>query len=1641
MMRFQILTAKTDRKGITLLFVISMIVLFMLLATTFLVVSSQYFRGAKSYSKSEIFEREPQNDLDQALYIMLRDTRDTQSPLRGVSLLADMYGYNAGFKGEIGIGTVSYRGNTGQHIVQFEIVNAKQFVPHPAAAPLDHNQIVGQLDNVHVGRLFTITSGPAKGMSGRILTSQFEDINRTTFAVFFDRQTNYGLIDDVLGPNFVTNLEGATFIVNGKPFQGKGADFDTAADNNGQNATGDQALLPNRVGETEANFLTNYVGAGELNETYDAADYQNPFLSATVANTSGNFDAQVLPSLHRPRLVATNAANSRSTFRPLAADHPDFPVIDAINGPWDVDNDKDRINDSVWVDFNLPVLTDSNGRTFKRMFAVLVRDLDGKLNLNAHSNFSHLDDAYSQNQTADVISDLDVASPFASSTLHSTVAGFSHHPMGQGWGPPEINMRTVFLNTNDLDALMFGLDLDGDGSNDIYGRNGFDANVVPPLPGSAVGVDSVVNNKFYNVPQTAYFQHSFGSNWDIHGRFVVGHDINGQPRYSRPVAATERLNTEYERRIDSMVSMGSHSIMSTDLPFTYSELERIVRGNDNDATSLPDRITRLAPNTFGLINNANNLSETMRNRLKVTTHSYSIPVPPTDLREYYSQILFNNAPAMQDPSDFAAFHAGRRLPLGINLGSKMNINFPFGNGQDDSAAGTPGFGLVDETWGPVTPYFRDNPADLVAVSESYQEELLNGIRFDHDNDPSPDANGDPDTADRDAYLIRSRFASQIYVMARIIFQQSQAVADATTVPDVNNDGNFDNNDLHQWLAQWAINVVDFRDQDSIMTPFEYDTNPFNGWDVDGNPMTIDGGAERGLVFGCERPDLLLTESFAYHNRRVEDLDSDDNEGETTTDINNPDDDYDQRLKPFGGLMLELWNPYSDRTNGSTDIYRNVNGTFGVDLTKLSFYPGYDDATADNIDEQPSPVWRIVFTRSDVDLDNPPPGFNAGNEYERAVYFVTLDDFGNDITQLQYDLPFTPTPNNTFTLTTDVKNSLHPISYLRTAVLGTGHYEDPGNSTHYITPLGRRSDADPATDLNLAATRGFLLDAGNRQLTIREFDATNGVQDSVRSTEVIPCVNLNISEADDGYAAQTTGAGFLPAAANYVDATFGNLTEFYYIDGSGDVEDDPFDEGRFGNDGTDHSYRYAHLQRLANPLVGWDPNSNPYRTVDTLTVDLQVFNGEETGGSGPPIGGTAGDHFGTRERGEVDTRSGSPQRLLWRKEPNNDLNSQMAQTAGADNHFFSFHIESPNTPAHEETLGEELYNDNFSTIINYSYDYYNNPVYGQPVEFPSLRWNNRPYVSQYELMLVPFTSSSQLLRRFTPSANVDFGENQVDARYEHLINFFQSSAENPGPQTDRAPNLYRLFDYIHVPSKFTNSETYLDPQVFSDVANNYGFRPPYNVIPSFREPGKINLNTIYSQSVFNALKGGNNNQGGYQNDISWPEFIASRRGEDGSNIFGSTPELSYFGNPFRAGSSGGVMYQGSAARNGVDATLLRGDAPNGGGNATNSGFDGGSAFDGEQTHTSGRHPYLRYRNRVRLGNLTTTQSNCYAVWITVGYFEYDEVTGQLGREIGSQTGKVERHRAFYMIDRSIPVGFEPGKNHNVDKTIKLRRYIE
>jgi hypothetical protein len=136
-----------------------------------------------------------------------------------------------------------------------------------------------------------------------------------------------------------------------------------------------------------------------------------------------------------------------------------------------------------------------------------------------------------------------------------------------------------------------------------------------------------------------------------------------------------------------------------------------------------------------------------------------------------------------------------------------------------------------------------------------------------------------------------------------------------------------------------------------------------------------------------------------------------------------------------------------------------------------------------------------------------------------------------------------------------------------------------------------------------------------------------------------------------------------------------------------------------------------------------------------------------------------------------------------------------------------------------------------------------------------------------------------------------------------------------------------------------------------------------------------------------------------------------------------------------------------------------------------------SIDGE------RNAGMMYQPMTRLGNLVTTRSNVYAVWVTVGYFEvqkapdwnnsdttarqrlrarfgataddaapqtvrgralYDRVYPDgytLGEELGTDTGDTKRQRGFYIIDRTEPVGFKPGEDLNAEKAIRVRRRIE
>ncbi|MFN5104086.1 MAG: hypothetical protein ACK5GJ_14940, partial [Planctomycetota bacterium] len=167
---------------------------------------------------------------------------------------------------------------------------------------------------------------------------------------------------------------------------------------------------------------------GQSNEGYDVADWRDYWLSFTDGS-------RVLPSFYRPELIhyishvfgtpanaqeasellrlvdassarvmnySYQAGNGIISVNPYFQPNSSFPsypresfaqnaplipyINQLISGPWDVDNDGDGVADSVWVNPNLPAIHSPDGRLLKALTAVMIQDLDGRLNINLHGD-------------------------------------------------------------------------------------------------------------------------------------------------------------------------------------------------------------------------------------------------------------------------------------------------------------------------------------------------------------------------------------------------------------------------------------------------------------------------------------------------------------------------------------------------------------------------------------------------------------------------------------------------------------------------------------------------------------------------------------------------------------------------------------------------------------------------------------------------------------------------------------------------------------------------------------------------------------------------------------------------------------------------------------------------------------------------------------------------------------------------------------------------------------------------------------------------------------------------------------------------------------------------------------------------------
>ena len=327
-----------SRSGITLLFVVSMIVLFLLMGPAFVVVSKDYFRSARKRGIKHNHASDSSALIERAFYDLLRgpDLSDRNSPLRGHSLLADIYGY--GVSGTIESATA----DSSEHFIQLtlnsdlkKIIDGSTYTPDP---------IPGLL----TGQVISVTTGVARGLSARIVDHQVNSSGTIhTFVILPSRMENGFKLSNA---GLMVN---AQVIINGRPFSGTGAGHYNPFQARNVAALSNAALMPNQKGRTleqligksgpgyfsqSTSFGTQPNSMGP-NESYDTYDYQNMFLAALMPD--GNVKH---PSFHRDEIALV----SRGDFRAFQRGGP------ADNGVM-VDNNNDGRPEGIWMDSGLPM--------------------------------------------------------------------------------------------------------------------------------------------------------------------------------------------------------------------------------------------------------------------------------------------------------------------------------------------------------------------------------------------------------------------------------------------------------------------------------------------------------------------------------------------------------------------------------------------------------------------------------------------------------------------------------------------------------------------------------------------------------------------------------------------------------------------------------------------------------------------------------------------------------------------------------------------------------------------------------------------------------------------------------------------------------------------------------------------------------------------------------------------------------------------------------------------------------------------------------------------------------------------------------------------------------------------------------------
>ena len=590
------------------------------------------------------------------------------------------------------------------------------------------------------------------------------------------------------------------------------------------------------------------------------------------------------------------------------------------------------------------------------------------------------------------------------------------------------------------------------------------------------------------------------------------------------------------------------------------------------------------------------------------------------------------------------------------------------------------------------------------------------------------------------------------------------------------------------------------------------------------------------------------------------------------------------------------------------------------------------------------------------------------------------------------------------------------------------------------------------------------------------------------TEFYQTPTDQLNSDDDAGDSENGALGFedLPADAYSDYNGGGNQLVDAPFDGSNN-EDYPLREGAWplgevngvSTPGTVQDWCTAYLQRLADPEKPWHAVFNPYITIDWMPFDLTVFSGEEQIAEDQD-GNDIEYNFATRQKtgllmdreAPIDptaaVTAGQTFLSSWNEGRQNEFSGRTADTYFTRELPIEFAdpgsteaIRPTTVVDHRMSLGYL----NTSFRLRGEMDSSGTPAVPTVAAFPgapsnvpsSMLWLNRQYANAYELALVPISAPGQLMQDYY-YPTTDTGESIYDSdtrsHYGYLLNWFEEPQNGNATATADTPLKKfvapaSMFELVSVPSPWADATKHIPAGNVSGSIALATLRAPYNKLSKFVEPGRVNINAIGHPHIWQGIMWNTNpatasRTAKTNTPWGWTEYQNSLRGyaPAAGVVPNGNPRLNpniptQFAGVFKSSFAAGFVPQvrtpldSAAAANPVNATIARMSS------------DDKPLFADTAAYSASaipRSPFRDYQHVARLANLVTTRSNVFAVRVTLGFFEFNPATG-LGREYGEDEGRVKRHKAFYVMDRSIPVGYIPGEDLNTNDCIIVRRIIE